>query len=123
MSGDLRVAVDIGGTFTDLVVFDPATGETFEAKASTTPDDFARGVFDAIAAGEVLPEAIAHLVHGTTVVINTITQRAGVTTALVTTAGFRDALAIGRGNRPDMYNLQFHKPEPFVPRRRRFEVR
>jgi N-methylhydantoinase A len=123
MTTDLRVAVDIGGTFTDLVVFDPATGETFEAKASTTPDDFARGVFDAIAAGDVAPEAVAHLVHGTTVVINAITQRAGVTTALVTTAGFRDALAIGRGNRPDMYNLQFHKPEPFVPRRLRFEVR
>src|SRR5262249_55808908 len=74
-------------------------------------------------AGNVAPEAIGYLVHGTTVVINAITQRSGATTALVTTAGFRDALAIGRGNRPDMYNLKFHKPEPFVPRRLRFEVR
>ncbi|MEA2595464.1 MAG: N-methylhydantoinase [Thermomicrobiales bacterium] len=119
----LRVAVDIGGTFTDLVVFDEASGQTFEAKASTTPADFAKGVLEAIRTGDVAPQAIDYLVHGTTVVINAITQRAGVKTALVTTAGFRDALAIGRGNRPDMYNLKFHKPEPFVPRRLRFEVR
>jgi len=121
--GKLRVAVDIGGTFTDLVVFDEATGQIVEAKASTTPVDFSRGVIDAIVAGGIAPAAIATLVHGTTVVINAITQRRGVTTALVTTEGFRDALAIGRGNRPDMYNLKFHKPEPFVPRRLRFEVR
>ena len=119
---NLRVAVDIGGTFTDLVIFDETTGQTYEAKASTTPADFSRGVFDAISAGKVSPEAIVQLVHGTTVVINAITQRSGVKTALVTTAGFRDALAIGRGNRPDMYNLRFHKPEPFVPRSLRFEV-
>jgi N-methylhydantoinase A len=119
----LRVAVDIGGTFTDLVVFDETAGTTFETKASTTPADFAQGVLETIRAGNVAPEAIGYLVHGTTVVINAITQRAGVTTALVTTMGFRDALAIGRGNRPDMYNLKFHKPEPFVPRRLRFEVR
>ena len=69
------------------------------------------------------PAAVVAFVHGTTVVINAITQRRGVKTALVTTAGFRDALEIGRGNRPDMYNLKFHKPKPFVPRRLRFEVR
>ena len=119
---NLRIAVDIGGTFTDLVIFDESTGQTYETKASTTPSDFSRGVFDAISAGNVSPEAIMQLVHGTTVVINAITQRSGVKTALVTTAGFRDALAIGRGNRPDMYNLRFHKPEPFVPRSLRFEV-
>ena len=118
----LRVAVDIGGTFTDLVIVDDETGQTYEAKASSTPADFANGVFDAIAAGDVDARAIDFLVHGTTVVINTITQRRGVKTALLTTAGFRDALAIGRGNRPDMYNLKFHKPEPFVPRSLRFEV-
>ncbi|MCC6792133.1 MAG: hydantoinase/oxoprolinase family protein [Thermomicrobiales bacterium] len=118
----MRVAVDIGGTFTDVVVFDEATGATFEAKSSTTPSDFSQGVLDAISVGEIAPEAIDFLVHGTTVVINAITQRTGVKTALVTTQGFRDALAIGRGNRPDMYNLRFHKPEPFVPRSLRFEV-
>ena len=70
-----------------------------------------------------LRRRLRYLVHGTTVVINAFTQRRGVKTALVTTAGFRDALAIGRGNRPDMYNLKFHKPEPIVPRSLRFEVR
>jgi N-methylhydantoinase A len=122
MSAGLRVAVDIGGTFTDAVVFDPTTNRVFEAKSSTTPSDFSIGVFDALDASQIDLEAIDHLIHGTTVVINAITQRSGVRTALVTTRGFRDALHIGRGNRPDMYNLRFHKPEPLVPRRLRFEV-
>jgi len=119
----LRVAVDIGGTFTDVVAFDETSGRLVEAKASSTPRDFAQGVLDAIRTGEITPEQIGAFVHGTTTVINAITQRSGVTTALVTTAGFRDVLEIGRGNRPDMYNLKFHKPPPFVPRRLRFEVR
>ena len=76
-----------------------------------------------IAAGEVEPAAIEELVHGTTVVINALTERTGARTALVTTSGFRDVLEIGRGNRPDMYNLVSRKPPPFVPRRHRFEVR
>jgi N-methylhydantoinase A len=122
VSGGLRVAVDIGGTFTDLIAIDDRTGEVIEAKSSTTPGDFSTGVLNAIDAGEINPVDIASLTHGTTVVINAITQRSGVKTALITTAGFRDALAIGRGNRPDMYNLRFHKPEPFVPRSLRFEV-
>jgi N-methylhydantoinase A len=122
MSGDIRVAVDIGGTFTDVVAFDGASGRIWEAKASTVPADFARGVTDALAAGEVDLSAVAAFIHGTTVVINAITQRRGVKTALVTTRGFRDALEIGRGNRPDMYNLRFRKPAPFVPRRHRFEI-
>ena len=119
----LRVAVDVGGTFTDVVVYDEATGSLLEAKASTTPADFSTGVLDAIAAGDVDPTGIAYLVHGSTIVINAITQRCGAKTALVTTVGFRDALAIGRGNRPDMYNLRFHKPQPFVSRRHRYEIR
>jgi N-methylhydantoinase A len=120
--GTLRAAIDIGGTFTDLVTLDPQTGLLGEAKSSTTPADFTDGVKEALAVGQVDPKEIDYLVHGTTVVINAITQRAGVRTALVTTKGFRDALEIRRGNRPDMYNLKFHKPEPFVPRRLRFEV-
>ncbi len=118
-----RVAVDIGGTFTDVVAFDEAGGAVWAAKASTTPANFADGVIDAIHAAGIDPRTVAAFVHGTTVVINAITQRRGVKTALVTTAGFRDVLEIGRGNRPDMYNLKFHKPVPFVPRRLRFEVR
>lgn len=118
-----RVATDIGGTFTDLVAIDAQTGAVIETKAPSTPDDFARGVLDTLARSGVAHQEIATFVHGSTIVINAITQRAGARTALVTTEGFRDALAIGRGNRPDMYNLRFHKPEPFVPRKHRFEVR
>ena len=119
----LRVATDIGGTFTDLVAVDSESGEVRIAKVSTTPRDLAQGVLDVIAAGEVEPSAIDELVHGTTVVINALTERTGARTALVTTSGFRDVLEIGRGNRPDMYNLVSRKPPPFVPRRHRFEVR
>jgi len=122
MSSGLRIAVDIGGTFTDAVLYDPATNRVFEAKSSTTPADFSQGVFDALDLSQVDLTAIDHLIHGTTVVINAVTQRSGVRTALVTTRGYRDALHIGRGNRPDMYNLRYHKPEPLVPRRLRFEV-
>jgi N-methylhydantoinase A len=118
----LRVATDIGGTFTDLVGFDEQTGELTIGKASTTPDDLPQGVLDAVAAAGVSPGDVAELVHGTTVVINALTERRGARTALVTTKGFRDVLEIGRGNRPDMYNLVSRKPPPFVPRRHRFEV-
>jgi N-methylhydantoinase A len=118
----LRVATDVGGTFTDLVAFDEASGRLVTAKASTTPTGFGRGVMDAVDAGEVDLAEAAFFVHGATVVINAITERRGAVTALVTTEGFRDVLGIGRGNRPDMYNLRYRKPEPFVPRRLCFEV-
>ena len=118
----LVAASDIGGTFTDLVVFDTETREIGIAKASTTPSRFAEGVLDSLAAGDVSLDRVGHLIHGTTIVINALTERRGARTALVTTRGFRDVLEIGRGNRPDMYNLVCRKPEPFVPRRLRFEV-
>jgi N-methylhydantoinase A len=118
----LRVAVDIGGTFTDLVAHNERSGAVWEAKSPTTPRDYSEGVIDVLTHGSVDPDSVRQFVHGTTVVINAITERTGVTTALVTTVGFRDVLAIGRGNRPDMYNLQFRKPEPLVPRKLRFEV-
>ena len=119
----IRLATDIGGTFTDLVGFDEQTGAVTIGKASTTPDDLPHGVLDAVAAAGVSLEDVAELVHGTTVVINALTERRGARTALVTTHGFRDVLEIGRGNRPDMYNLVSRKPPAFVPRRHRFEVR
>jgi len=117
----IRVAVDIGGTFTDLVAEDPAGG-VVRAKALTTPDGLERGVLAALAQSAVPAHEIAVFVHGTTVVINTVTQRTGAATALVTTRGFRDVLEIGRANRPDLYNLAYRKPAPFVPRRLRFEA-
>jgi N-methylhydantoinase A len=119
----LRLATDIGGTFTDLVGFDEQTGALTIGKASTTPHDLPQGVLDALTAAGVSPTDVAEFVHGTTVVINALTERSGARTALVTTHGFRDVLEIGRGNRPDMYNLVSRKPPPFVPRRHRFEIR
>jgi N-methylhydantoinase A len=118
----LRIATDVGGTFTDLVAFDERTGELTASKVSTTPSAFSHGVLASVDAAGIDLRQASFFVHGCTVVINAITERKGVRTALVTTQGFRDILLIGRGNRPDMYNLRYHKPEPFVPRRLAFEV-
>ncbi|MEM7344511.1 MAG: hydantoinase/oxoprolinase family protein [Chloroflexota bacterium] len=119
----IRLATDIGGTFTDLVAFDEKSGQVQLGKASSTPHDFSKGILDAVDVSSIDLQEVTYFVHGCTVVINAITERKGVKTALVTTSGFRDVLEIGRGNRPDMYNLRFQKPVPFVPRQRRFEVR
>ena len=118
-----RLATDVGGTFTDLVYLDEKTGGIEVAKVLTTPVDPAIGVMDVIAAAHVDPYSVAFFIHGGTTVINAITERKGARTALLTTAGFRDVLEIGRGNRPDLYNLHFRSPESFVPRHLRFEVR
>ena len=120
-----RIATDAGGTFTDLIAFDEATGAIRVGKALTTPRDPSIGVVDTIAqAAESGLEVgdVSFFVHGGTTVINAITERKGVRTALVTTRGFRDVIAIGRGNRPDLYNLHSEPSEPFVPRHLRFEV-
>ncbi|OLP62650.1 methylhydantoinase [Xaviernesmea oryzae] len=123
----IRLATDVGGTFTDLVGYDERNGRLFTAKSLTTTQDQSQGVLNAIAACEaadgLAARDVTFFAHGGTTVINAITERKGVRTALVTTAGFRDVLEIGRGNRPDLYNLQFKSPEPFVPRHLRFEVR
>jgi N-methylhydantoinase A len=118
-----RMATDIGGTFTDLFFFDDATGGLAIAKSLTTPADLTRGLINTIDLRGVDGKSIDVFVHGGTTVINAITERKGVKTALITTAGFRDVLEIARGNRPDLYNLRFVKETPFVPRHLRFEVR
>jgi N-methylhydantoinase A len=118
----IRLAVDIGGTFTDLVAQDVETGQVVRAKADTTPGALERGVLVALEISDVPPSEISAFIHGTTVVVNTVTERTGARTGLVTTKGFRDVLEIGRGNRPDIYNLAYRKPVPFVPRHLRFEV-
>ncbi|WP_306117544.1 MULTISPECIES: hydantoinase/oxoprolinase family protein [unclassified Roseitalea] len=121
-----RVATDVGGTFTDLVVFetDTATGQSQirTAKSDTTPPDYEKGVLDVLEKGGVDPAAIDFLAHGTTVVINALTERKGVKVGLITTQGFRDTLEIARGNRPDFFNLHYRKPAPFVPRHLRREL-
>jgi len=121
----IKVATDAGGTFTDLVAFDERSGEIYLGKALTTPKDPSLGVIDSILQGSetgLTASEVSFFVHGGTTVINAITERKGVSTALITTQGFRDVIAIGRGNRPDLYNLHSKPPEPFVPRHLRFEV-
>lgn len=123
----IRLATDVGGTFTDLVYYevDKATGQitSFDSvKTHTTPPHFERGVQDAVDKANIRNEDIEFFAHGTTVVINALTERKGVKTALITTKGFRDVLEIARGNRPDFFNLRYQKPEPFVPRYLRQEI-
>ncbi len=118
----MRVASDIGGTFTDLVYLDEGTGEVGVAKASTTPADFAEGVIETLRKARLKVPDTEFFVHGSTIIINALTERKGAKTALITTKGFRDVLEIGRANRPDIYNMYYTKPKPFVPRYLRFEV-
>jgi N-methylhydantoinase A len=121
----IKVATDAGGTFTDFVAFEETSGKIYVGKALTTPKDPSLGVMNSVAQSResgLATETISFFVHGGTTVINAITERKGVRTALVTTEGFRDVIAIGRGNRPDLYNLHSTPPEPFVPRHLRLEV-
>lgn len=117
-----RMAVDIGGTFTDVVLLDDL-GQLHTAKVPTTPEDPSLGVLNG--AGRLSQHGLGGLdafVHGTTLVLNALLERSGGRTGLITTRGFRDVLEIMRTNRPDMYNLQQQKPEPLVPRASRLEV-
>lgn len=116
----IRVATDIGGTFTDLVYLE--NGVINAVKVDTTPPHFEKGLLNAVAKSGVDYADIEFFAHGSTVVINTLTERKGVKTALLTTRGFRDVLEIARGNTPDIFNTYYRKPPPFVPRHLRLEV-
>jgi N-methylhydantoinase A len=123
----IRAASDIGGTFTDLVYYemDPKTGMASDIKAvksHTTPSEFQQGVLNSLEKADIPLEEITFFAHGSTVVINALTERKGVKTALITTKGFRDVLEIARGNRPDFFNLQYRKPDAFIPRYLRYEI-
>ena len=121
--GNLRVAVDIGGTFTDMAAFDEASGKLVFGKALSTHDALARGIQNSVdGAGVKIDEAYLFL-HGTTIAINTLLERTGAKTALLITEGFRDIYEIGRINRPDAYNLFFGKHEPLIARSWRHEVK
>ena len=117
----MRIAVDIGGTFTDLVAVDD-DGRVSRSKALTTPDDLARGIDDCLKGANVDVAGANFFVHGSTVTINAVLERKGARTGLITTKGFRDVYEIGRGNRPEGYNLFFKRPVPLVPRDLRLEV-
>ena len=116
------VAVDIGGTFTDFLGYDAATGRLLSSKSPTTPARLEQGIHDCIEKAGVGVNAIDAFVHGSTVAINTVLERKGARTALVVTKGTRDVYKIGRGNRPDAYDIWFKRPEPLVPRHLTFEV-
>lgn len=119
----LRVAIDIGGGFVDLVALDEKTGKTSWSKAQVTPHDLAECVAKVFDLSKVDAKHVSQLLHGQTLVINAILQRKGAKIGLITTEGFRDILALQRSNRRDIFNLRYRKPEPFIPRERRLEVK
>jgi len=115
------LGVDVGGTFTDFFLKDEASGETRTLKVASTPDDPSRAILQGLRA--LTPAGnLSLLAHGTTVATNALIQRRGGKVALVTTAGFKDLLEIGRQTRPRIYDLKADHPEPLVPREHRFEV-
>src|SRR3954468_8960487 len=120
----LRVGVDVGGTFTDLIVRDDLTGEVLVGKELSSPGAPEDGVLRAIAAtlGADDLAAAAAFVHGTTVGLNALLERRGATVGLLATAGFRDVLEVRRGDRDDPYDLYWRPAPPLVPRRLRLEV-
>ena len=118
----LVIALDIGGTFTDLVAFDLTNGSIHHAKSSTTPYDLAVGIRETLAKSGLPMRDAETFIHGSTVAINTAIERTGARTALVVTEGTRDVYSIGRGNRPEAYNLFFERPTPYVPRRDTHEI-
>lgn len=118
-----RLAADIGGTFTDVVLADDETGQYSTTKVLTTPASLTLGIvegFEQVVEGQY--QQVRSVVHGTTAGLNAVLERKGARSALLTTRGFRDVYEIGRGNRPDMYNIRFRKPQPLIPRSDVFEV-
>jgi N-methylhydantoinase A len=122
-----KLGVDVGGTFTDLALWDEATRRLAILKLPSVPEDPARGILAGMRAlierENVAPSALEFIAHGTTVATNALLEGKGARTALITTRGFRDLLEIARQKRPHLYDLQADKPAPLVPRDRRLEVR
>ncbi|MBC7781673.1 MAG: hydantoinase/oxoprolinase family protein [Proteobacteria bacterium] len=120
------LGIDIGGTFTDIVVYNHGSGSHVATKVLTTLDDPARAVLDGtrrvLHAHRVQPAEIVRVVHATTLFTNALIERKGALTGLLTTAGFRDVLEIGRERKYDLYDLNIRNPEPLIPRNLRVEV-
>jgi N-methylhydantoinase A len=116
------IAIDIGGTFTDLVACDVESGAVAYTKSPTTYDRLGEAIFDCIRKAKIDAREANFVKHGTTLVINALLQRVGAKTALLATKGFRDLLEIGRGNRTRPFDLRFHREPPLVPRELRFDV-
>src|SRR5947208_10358289 len=122
-TANVRLAADIGGTFTDIAVFDDKTGRLTFGKALSTPDRLVNGISNGVTKAESDYASANLFLHDSTVAINTMLERTGAKTALVTTEGFRDVYEIGRINRPDAYNLFFQKHVPLIERALCFEVK
>ena len=120
MNSPLSLGIDIGGTFTDLVIHDPRDGRAVIWKESTTPDDPARGALEGtrrvLEKAGAKPEQVGRVVHATTLFTNALIERKGAKTGLLTTAGFRDVLEIGRERKYELYDLFIEMPKPLVPR-------
>lgn len=126
LSGKYEVGIDIGGTFTDVVILDSDSSRLIVGKSLTSSDNPAKAVIDVIremlAREKIAAQEVAKAIHGTTLVSNLIIERKGATVGLLTTRGFRDALEIGRETRYDIYDIFLELPKPLVPRQRRIEV-
>lgn len=118
----MTVAIDIGGTFTDLMAFDSHTGSFVQAKGLSTPDELVRGVLGCVGKSGLDAADVAEVIHGSTIAINTLIERKGAATGLIVTRGARDVYMIGRGNRPESYNLFFERHRPLVARHLTYEV-
>jgi N-methylhydantoinase A len=119
----IRLAADIGGTFTDVASFDEESGSLRLGKVLSTPGRLVDGIEGGVARAEADFAGAGLFLHGSTIAVNTILERTGARTALITTEGFRDVYEIGRINRPDSYNLYFQKHQPLVERALRFEAK
>ena len=118
----ITLGIDVGGTFTDLVMRDSRTGEMRSLKTPTTPPHFANGVLTAIRLTNAAPSDITDIAHGMTVATNTALEMNGAKLGVITTRGFRDVLVVGRGNRTSLYDIKAVRPPPLVPRQRVLEV-
>jgi N-methylhydantoinase A len=118
----ITLGIDVGGTFTDLVMRNSRTGEMRSLKTPTTPPHFANGVLTAIRLTNTPPGDITGIAHGMTVATNTALEMNGAKLGVITTRGFRDVLVVGRGNRTILYDIKTVRPPPLVPRQRILEV-
>ncbi|MEI3613611.1 hydantoinase/oxoprolinase family protein [Pseudogracilibacillus sp. SO30301A] len=121
-----RLAVDTGGTFTDIVLINDQTGDTHVTKVPSSSEDPSKaiisGVEQLLKDTQISESEISFFIHGTTVATNALLEHKGAKTGLITTKGFKDVLEIGRQNRPDLYNFQVRKPKPLIPRELRMEM-
>ena len=123
---NLSLGIDIGGTFTDIVIYDPNAAEVYISKELTTAEDLSiavlSGVKQLLSRESIKPKDIVRVVHATTVFTNALIERKGAKTGLITTEGFRDVLEIGRERKYELYDLFIQMPEPLIPRHLRREV-